>query len=673
MADDEVELTAQEKRNQKRNQHVNQLFRHERSKALEKTMRSAEVSGKRLEHLAFEARSFAVFLVFFVLSVVYSVPGIEGLAIVDGTQAALIFQALPASVSSIERNFTSIDSFTLLQSYLENTLYNAVYSSTDSGYLTTYNFVLGGVRIRQLRVIDESNCEFTYALKSSSGAGWNCKPSWAYGNEQTASFNGYSWSSADQNQNTVFGVDAKLLSLRTGVAYPGSGYVVDLGTDRTAALATIQALSTNNYYDETLTAAVIVEFSTYNPTTYLHQTVQLLFERTSAGALLPSASLRLTRIYRYPTESRQRMISFLLDVINTIYILYFVFAELKLMVHPNIREILAEDDEDDGDLKPINLTDDSLRFPPEPYWKRPLLYFLKLTEGWEVLHLCNIAVFLTVLVLNLRWYLNSAVYSYSVQPTNTAFQNLAPLAQYSEVQRQVNAFNVLFSFFKLFKFCKLHSNLNVIWLTLTESVLFLFGYVIILFVVMFGLSALAYTVFGDTLIQYSKFDSAFGSLLSSLQNSIDFDQLAERSTFVAAVFFFLFLFLIFFVLLNLFIAILNKSFKDVVKALDMRRENTAMPKANLWVIVFGECSVRLWNKAMRRLDKCLHPPAEDEEPLVEPEPPGEPEEPGSTGVARPAPELEMVSVSELRASMVRQGVKSDEPEEARYRSVETRM
>eukprot|EP00656_Telonema_subtile_P035564 TRINITY_DN3953_c0_g1_i4.p1 TRINITY_DN3953_c0_g1~~TRINITY_DN3953_c0_g1_i4.p1 ORF type:complete len:189 (-),score=48.13 TRINITY_DN3953_c0_g1_i4:46-612(-) len=175
MADEEVELTAQQKRNAKRHQRVNVLLHHEQTKALEHTQRNAEVSGKRQEHLAFEARSFILFLLLFVLSVVWSVPGLEGLAIIDGTVDALISKALPASVSAIERNFTAVDSFSLLQNYLENTLYNAVYSASDSGYLNQYNFVLGGVRVRQLRVTADSSCEFSYGLTqtASSASGWD--------------------------------------------------------------------------------------------------------------------------------------------------------------------------------------------------------------------------------------------------------------------------------------------------------------------------------------------------------------------------------------------------------------------------------------------------------------------------------------------------------------------
>eukprot|EP00656_Telonema_subtile_P035565 TRINITY_DN3953_c0_g2_i1.p1 TRINITY_DN3953_c0_g2~~TRINITY_DN3953_c0_g2_i1.p1 ORF type:complete len:540 (+),score=151.26 TRINITY_DN3953_c0_g2_i1:240-1859(+) len=533
MADEEVELTAQQKRNAKRHQRVNVLLHHEQTKALEHTQRNAEVSGKRQEHLAFEARSFILFLLLFVLSVVWSVPGLEGLAIIDGTVDALISKALPASVSAIERNFTAVDSFSLLQNYLENTLYNAVYSASDSGYLNQYNFVLGGVRVRQLRVTADSSCEFSYGLTqtASSASGWDCRGNWEHGDEDTATFNGFSWTSADQNGNVVFGRDAKLTSLRTNIKYPGSGYVVDLGTDRTTALSTIQALSTNSYFDNILTAAVIVEFSTYNPTSYLHQNVQLLFERTSAGTLVPTSTIRLARIYRYPTESTQRNVSLLLDLLNTLYILYFVFAELKQMTHPNIREILAEEFDEDGP-KSLEIAAVASVYPPEPYWKRPFLYFLKLTDGWECLHLANVCVFVIVLVMNMIWFLTPDVYNYSAQPSTSTFQNLAPFVSYYETTKSVNAFNLLISFFKLFKFCKLSGTINVLWLTLTESSKYLFGYVIMLFLVLFGLAAMTYTVFGDSFFRFTYLDLAFSDLLTSLQSSINFFELAERSLLV---------------------------------------------------------------------------------------------------------------------------------------------
>lgn len=281
----------------------------------------------------------------------------------------------------------------------------------------------------------------------------------------------------------VFGKDATLKSTRTDVSYPGSGYTVDLGTDRTAALATIQQLSTSGWYDSTVTAAIILEFSTYNPAVYLHQTVRLLWERSSAGELIMSDQIDLIRIYRYPTESATRVVSFILDAINTCYIIYFIFAECVLMFHPNINEVLYQEPDPDK-KKPPGFQEEV--FEPLPVWKRPFYYWLKLRDGWELLHLVNVAIFAVVLSSNIEWYLNSAVLDYTLTPTDTAFQNLAPQADYYTLMKQINAFNLLLSFFKLFKFMKLSATLNVLWLTLTKAGVFLFGYVAILFLVYFG-------------------------------------------------------------------------------------------------------------------------------------------------------------------------------------------
>lgn len=158
--DEQVELTAQQKRNRQRRTRQQTLFLNEQRRMVRQTCAQAQVKGKVLSHLNFEARSFVLFLVTFVLGVLFSVPGMAGLAIVEGTTDALIRKTLPMSVSAVEKTFHDTNTFSLLQSYLESILYPALYSSDNSGYLNQYNRVLGGVRLRQIRVNADESCAF---------------------------------------------------------------------------------------------------------------------------------------------------------------------------------------------------------------------------------------------------------------------------------------------------------------------------------------------------------------------------------------------------------------------------------------------------------------------------------------------------------------------------------
>ena len=49
----------------------------------------------------------------------------------------------------------------------------------------------------------------------------------------------------------------------------------------------------------------------------------------------------------------------------------------------------------------------------------------------------------------------------------------------------------------------------------------------------------------------------------SLVAGFDYEELSERSPLCAPIFYFMYLFLVFFVMLNLFIAILSNSFKGI--------------------------------------------------------------------------------------------------------------
>eukprot|EP00658_Telonema_sp_P-2_P013069 TRINITY_DN14962_c0_g1_i1.p1 TRINITY_DN14962_c0_g1~~TRINITY_DN14962_c0_g1_i1.p1 ORF type:complete len:675 (-),score=165.31 TRINITY_DN14962_c0_g1_i1:250-2274(-) len=613
-AEGEALLDPREKRRRARRAEVDKLYVLKELEMHKEVQYEAEViQPERHAHLAFEARSFLCFLLTFVAGIFLSVPGLEGLGLTRGTRQLLIHRALPSTVSLVQKTFADVGNIDELNNYIEYTLFNATYDLNDSGYLSRYNFVIGGVRIRQLRVQSDEGCSFsygwfwnhrTYESPSSGSDQWGCRHNWEFGSEQKADFvgastgNTYSWTDAATNGNTVFGGDAVLTSGLTQIEYPGSGYVVDLGTNRDTAYQRIKELQADAFFDSTLTAAVVLEFSTYNPSVYLHHNVRLLFERNTAGALLPSAHMGLMRIYRYPTEDTTRMISFALDAINTLYIVYFVAVELHLMFHPDVKKIMGVQD-DLLEAGGIRLAGADVEEEVTPLWQRPLYYCYKLLDGWELLHLANVILFVMVLTGNVRWYLTSAIYNYSLSASTTTFQNLAPMLEYYRNLKNVNAFNVLLSFLKLFKFTKLNASLNMLWLTLTKSSLFLFGYVVMLLLIFLGLALMAHTVFGTVIFQYTYLTFAISTLLQALQNSISMPPLMERSPMVAPIFFFTFAFLVFFVLLNLFIAVLNKSFIEVSNALNAREKDGKFQTKNHLATLCGECAIPL-AKAVRQ-------------------------------------------------------------------------
>ena len=80
--------------------------------------------------------------------------------------------------------------------------------------------------------------------------------------------------------------------------YPGGGYVADLTEHADEAASLIDELEANRWIDE-YTRAVLLEFNVLNANTKLFNQVMLVFEYTTDGSTLWTASVKAVQLYRY--------------------------------------------------------------------------------------------------------------------------------------------------------------------------------------------------------------------------------------------------------------------------------------------------------------------------------------------------------------------------------------
>ena len=300
-------------------------------------------------------------------------------------------------------------------------------------------------------------------------------------------------------------------------------------------------------------------------------------------------------------------IRFFLDLVVNAFVVFFLLVELfQMFFEPNINNILPKSVADIAaklEAGPGVKRDDDL--PDLPYWQKPLLYWKKLLNGWDLLHIGNVAVFLTVLMMDLEWFATPEVRDFSYLPADKSagvYVNLYPMAYFLRVRTQVTAFNLLLSFMKLFKYFKLNLKWNMLVLTIKHAQSFLAGFMVILFLTFFGLSSMAYFVFGTTIYSYLYVNYALGSLLAALRGELNMAAMEERNELAACIFLFTFMVIIFFVTLNLFIAILQNSFRDLQNF--MKAESHFMKKLQLakedrrtFLAIFcGDCSQDLAHK-----------------------------------------------------------------------------
>ena len=89
------------------------------------------------------------------------------------------------------------------------------------------------------------------------------------------------------------------------------------------------------------------------------------------------------------------------------------------------------------------------------------------------------------------------------------------------------------------------------------------GFAVMFFIVFFAFAQLGYMIFGSQVKDYSSFSDAIFTLLRTILGDFDFYALEKANRVLGPVFFLCYVFFVFFVLLNMFLAIINDTYSEV--------------------------------------------------------------------------------------------------------------
>eukprot|EP00658_Telonema_sp_P-2_P025695 TRINITY_DN2034_c0_g1_i3.p1 TRINITY_DN2034_c0_g1~~TRINITY_DN2034_c0_g1_i3.p1 ORF type:complete len:651 (-),score=196.57 TRINITY_DN2034_c0_g1_i3:72-2024(-) len=388
----------------------------------------------------------------------------------------------------------------------------------EGGYISEYNQIIGTIRMRQKRVGDGKDC--TIPDKYDSYPDLGC----------------YAVYSTDSNSNAPYGPDEKWQAdtgnlLTASVAgrlatYPTGGFTLDFALDIANVTKGIKELEAQEWVDKA-TRVVFVELITYNVNYNMFSCNQIIFEYSAGGLVYPwSRILPLSLATEEPfwTGAFGAVMKFLYYV----YLIYFTkrfYDEFKA-------QRLATD-------------------PPN--------CFNPLTSGWNWHEFMILLLALITVLLTLLFYMDPARDKLDISST-TEWQDLFPMAEYAELITQINAILALLIFWKIFKYFNLSSRFLALSNTLTTAFPEVFVFLIMFAVVFVAYGIMANLLFGTALAQYSSFGRTLVTLFLVTLGDFDYSELEDVTRVFAPIFFFTFIIFVFFVLLNMFIGIINEAY-----------------------------------------------------------------------------------------------------------------
>lgn len=303
--------------------------------------------------------------------------------------------------------------------------------------------------------------------------------------------------------------------------YGGGGYPADLGYDYSTAMTVIADTNSHNWLD-IKSRAVFNEFTIYNANVNLFAAAFLFMEFLPDGGAFPTANFVVSRLYSYVGPFAKLILA--MEVIMLFFMFYFMYREFKLM------------------------------------YKQGKAYFHGFWN-WIEVTLIVLEFVMTILFFGRMWETDKNFIKLHHNPKDfVSFQYATAADQSLTYVIGFLVFLVTLRFLKLLRF-----NKKMAFIGTTISVI---AKPIGLFMISFSVVFISYNCFGVLIFGaasefYKDNLSAAVTQMRILLGDFDYFQLTDIEPILGPIYFFSYMYLIVFFLMNMFLAIINDSFSEV--------------------------------------------------------------------------------------------------------------
>lgn len=425
-----------------------------------------------------------------------------------------------------------------------------------------YNQV-GGVRFRQVRIRpdscsvlnyktkeeytkEESQCyaDYSAALKSEEAYSIGLQPCEDESSECIAS-QAFRYTADIPNGSSVRG---KLASYGADGFYLDSvSYLTDAKLEESELLQMFKLLKDNEWLD-LQTRAVIITFLTWNSNYEYFSQLQFMLEFGASSVVLPTYSIQTFNILPF-MSSWQNMQNSLTDFMQKFPELYlFAFAWFGLAVSM-VSAIV----------------------------KKSAGWFF--TSMWNYVDLSLFLLMQAQMIIKIYLYFAAVEIKDTLEKQNfNIFLNFNTPLLAIWVLANVESYATLIAALKLLSYFKL-SSMTMIWDTLERGSRSIFAFMIIFGLLLNAFTQMSHIVYGRVLQSFSTYFYSFINLFRMLLGDINrYTDMSNAEPNFTPFIFIGYIFLCFFVMLNIFVAILNEAFGVVVDYRQQHQDKLKMQK-----------------------------------------------------------------------------------------------
>uniref|UniRef100_A0A8C6QE58 Polycystin-2-like protein 2 n=1 Tax=Nannospalax galili TaxID=1026970 RepID=A0A8C6QE58_NANGA len=432
---------------------------------------------------------------------------------------------LDTSIPNDERtNFKSIQSITDFWKFMEGPLleglywdswYNSqqLYSLRNSSRIYYENILLGVPRVRQLKVRNNT-CKVYPAFQSLMN---ECYDKYTSENEDVSDFG------LKSNTEWKYSTSAANAPWHWGFVgvYRDGGYIFTLSKSKSKTKTKFIDLRLNSWITRG-TRVVFIDFSVYNANVNLFCIIRLVAEFPATGGILTSWQFYSVKLLRYISYYDYFIAS--CEIIFCIFLFVFTTQEIK-----RINEFKAD------------------YFKSIWNWLELLLLLLCFLTVSFYAH-CNMQTFL---------FLGRLLKS------TEKYADFYFLAHWHVYYNNIIAITTFFAWIKIFKFISFNKTMSQLSSTLSRCMKDIVGFAIMFFIIFFAYAQLGFLVFGSQVDDFSTFQNSIFAQFRIVLGDFNFAGIQQANWILGPIYFITFIFFVLFVLLNMFLAIINDTYSEV--------------------------------------------------------------------------------------------------------------
>nr|XP_020850205.1 polycystic kidney disease 2-like 1 protein isoform X1 [Phascolarctos cinereus] len=417
------------------------------------------------------------------------------------------------------KDFWSFAQGPLLDSLYWNKWYNnqSLGQSTHS-FIYYENLLLGVPRLRQLRVRNDSCAVHEDFQEDILG----CYDVYSPDKEERLPFgplNGTAWTYHSEDELGGSSHWGQLTS------YSGGGYYMDLPGPREASANVLRGLKDGLWLDRG-TRVVFIDFSVYNANINLFCVLRLVVEFPATGGAVPSWQIRTVKLIRYVSSWDFFIVG--CEILFCVFIFYYVVEEaLELRIHK----------------------------------------FHYLNSVWNILDM--VVILLSIMAAGFHVFrtleVNRLMGHLLQRPSDYA--DFEFLAFWQTQYNNMNAVNLFFAWIKIFKYISFNKTMTQLSSTLARCAKDILGFAVMFFIVFFAYAQLGFLLFGTQVENFSTFVKCIFTQFRIILGDFDYNAIDKANRILGPAYFVTYVFFVFFVLLNMFLAIINDTYSEVKEEL----------------------------------------------------------------------------------------------------------